>query len=66
MNKLSYKITSTNKRERTVTITRYLNSKPYDRRRSARLDKEEFNYYSRYATESDIKNLLYNEDFIKL
>lgn len=66
-NKTSVRITSTNKRERTITITKYNSEgKPYAKYRSNTLPKEEFNYYEHYATEDDIKNFLKSDDYYEI
>lgn len=66
MNKITSKITSRNKRNRTITITRFENGKPFVKYRSVRLPKEEFDYYSNYATDSDIIDFLKTEEYYKL
>lgn len=57
------RITSSNKRERTITITKSENGRPYARYRSVKLTKEEFNYYTNHATENDIRQFLKSDDY---
>ena len=60
-NVFEYKITS-NKREKTFTIRLYHRGKLASKYRTIRQNKEDFNYYSNYATQNDIKQLLRSGD----
>lgn len=60
----NYKIVSTNKRERTITIRHdYDDGSTPTFYKSFRINKEEFNYYKNHATENDIKQFLKGCDY---
>lgn len=52
------KITSSNKKHRTITITKYFSDSSYVRYRSYSLTQEEFDFYTNEATEDDLVNFL--------
>lgn len=60
----NYRIVSTNKRERTITIRHdYTDGSTPTFYKSCKLNKEDFNYYRNYATENDIKQFLKGDDY---
>lgn len=52
-----------NHRQRTLTIREFVNGKLSLKIRTIRLSKDEFEYYSNFATENDIRNFLKSSDY---
>ena len=58
-----YRITSSNKRERTITISSYTDGKLTSKYRNYRLTKEDFRYYTSTPTQHDIYDFLKSDDY---
>lgn len=62
-NERNYKVVSSNKRERTITIQCTYEDGSKVKYRSNQLSKDEWEYYVHYATENDIKQFLKTDDY---
>jgi len=55
-----------NNSKRTLTIREFINGKLVSKYRSIRLDKDEFHYYSNFATQRDIRQFLHSSDYYRI
>ena len=60
--KLLYTITA-NHSKRTLTIRVYHNGKLSSKYRTLKLSKEDFHYYSNFATQGDIRQFLKSDEY---
>lgn len=61
--KMSYKVISSNQREKTIRIKKTYEDGKSVIFKSIPLPKEEWDYMKHYATENDIKNFLKSDDY---
>lgn len=65
-NERFYRISRSNKRERTITIEVYYMNGDVVHYRSTPLSQDDFHYYTNHATENDIKNFLKTGDYYEI